>query len=175
MDKFNQQLIVVLLKCRNVSIRKRESKAAALTVGTSTTINKAQLIHNFMMGNHWFSKYWVNWNRFWRSETKRNQRRNYRTSTAYLTAPEIPNESALLSCHNGYWGRPIFCTVLNRVMRFEKLSLKITSVMAGHPELMSVIVGVGISMGIALALTYIGLGQTAEARIFKPRPGCWSC
>lgn len=53
-------------------------------------------------------------------------------------------------------------------MKFEKLRLKITSVMAGHPELMSVIVGVGISMGLTLALTYIGLGQTAEA-IRKPR------
>jgi len=37
---------------------------------------------------------------------------------------------------------------------------------------MSVIVGVGISMGLVLALTYVetvSLGQTAEAFIWKPR------
>jgi len=51
-------------------------------------------------------------------------------------------------------------------MKFEKLKLKLTSVMAGHPALMSVLIGVGISMGIVLTLTYIetgSLGQTVEA------------
>jgi len=61
--------------------------------------------------------------------------------------------------------------MLNRV-KFEKPRLKITSVMAGHPGLMSVIVGVGISIGLVLALTYVetvSLGQTAGAFIWKPR------
>jgi hypothetical protein len=43
MDKFNQELIDVLTRCRNI---KRESKAASLTSGIIT--NKAQVIHNFI-------------------------------------------------------------------------------------------------------------------------------
>jgi hypothetical protein len=56
-------------------------------------------------------------------------------------------------------------------MKFEKLKLKITSVMAGHPVLMSVIVGLGISMGIVMALTIETgcLGQTAEAAFIRTR------
>jgi hypothetical protein len=46
MDKWNQELIDVLMRCRNV--KKRESKAASLATG----INKAQLIHDFINGKH---------------------------------------------------------------------------------------------------------------------------
>jgi hypothetical protein len=46
MDKWNQELIDVLMRCR--SVKKRESKAASLTVG----INKAQLINDFIYGRH---------------------------------------------------------------------------------------------------------------------------
>jgi hypothetical protein len=46
MDKFNQELIDVLMRSR--SVKKRESKAASLTTG----INKAQLIHDFINGRH---------------------------------------------------------------------------------------------------------------------------
>ena len=79
MDKWDQQFIDVLMRSRNVvRDEKRGSKAAALAVGR----NKAQLIHDFI-----FSKYWVNWNRFWRSETRRRQRRSCRTS-------QVCNEAA---------------------------------------------------------------------------------
>lgn len=46
MDKFNQQLIDVLMRARNVSSQSRkESKAASLC---SSGVNAAQLIHNFI-------------------------------------------------------------------------------------------------------------------------------
>ena len=53
MDKWDQQFIDVLMRSRNVSLglvngQKRESKPAALAVGT----NKAQLIHNFIFGKY---------------------------------------------------------------------------------------------------------------------------
>ena len=58
MDKWNQQLIDVLMKSRNVSSlgnrnrqkQGRESKGASLSsfFGTTTEINKAQLIHKFI-------------------------------------------------------------------------------------------------------------------------------
>ena len=51
MDKFNQELFDVLIRCRNVSNKKRESKAASLSA-TGITINKAQMIHNFINGKH---------------------------------------------------------------------------------------------------------------------------
>jgi hypothetical protein len=46
MDKFNQELIDVLTRCRYV---KRESKAASLSVAG---INKAQGIHDFIFSKH---------------------------------------------------------------------------------------------------------------------------
>jgi hypothetical protein len=42
MDKFNQELIDVLTRCRFI---KRKSKAASFF---ATEINKAQIIHNFI-------------------------------------------------------------------------------------------------------------------------------
>jgi hypothetical protein len=45
MDKWNQELIDVLTRCRSV---KRESKAASLTTG----INKAQLTNDLIFGKH---------------------------------------------------------------------------------------------------------------------------
>ena len=51
MDKFYQDLFGVLTRCRNIN--KRESKAASLAASVKGTgINKAQLIHNFIMGKH---------------------------------------------------------------------------------------------------------------------------
>ena len=49
MEKFYQELFDVLIRCRSVSIRKRESKAASLA---TSGINKAQIFHNFIMGKH---------------------------------------------------------------------------------------------------------------------------
>jgi hypothetical protein len=46
MDKFNQELIDILMRCRKV---KRESKAASFF---ATEINKAQLINDFIFGKH---------------------------------------------------------------------------------------------------------------------------
>ena len=43
MDKFHQELFDVLTRCR--SVKKRESKAAAVI---TSTVNKAQMIHNFI-------------------------------------------------------------------------------------------------------------------------------
>ena len=50
MDKFYQDLFDVLIRCRSVIIRKRESKAASLTTEINT--NKAQLINDFIFGRH---------------------------------------------------------------------------------------------------------------------------
>ena len=47
MDKWNQELIDVLMRCR--SVNKRESKAASLS---ATGINKTKLIHDFINGKH---------------------------------------------------------------------------------------------------------------------------
>ena len=51
MDKYQQELINVLTRCRNVKTNNnRKSKAASFFA--TENINKAQLIHNFINDKH---------------------------------------------------------------------------------------------------------------------------